>query len=153
MLTSQNFNEQIGMSITAAPYVDTNGKTIVAGKEKTRFRLLDGDDRFCVAIQTISTEQFDLLFSLLILVKKITGQVIEIKDKDNNRLLINVNSVAARLHLTYWELLKISFKENSLDKLRQRAKTISLMMKIKEYHPDKIDRDHHDNLLQKTSCM
>lgn len=95
------------------------GRVIAEGKKGTRLKIGD-DPRFHVAVQQIEKNS-SWLKRLAINLKKAFGRYVEIKRGNETPLLVNINSVATRLHLSKTEIRKAAREDHLMEFLEKRA--------------------------------
>lgn len=106
----------------ASASLNHEGGVIAKGKGTTRLKIGD-DPRFHVAVQQIE-KNTGWLERLAINLKKAFGRYVEIKRGIETPLLVNINSVASRLHLSKQEIRKVAREGKFMELLGNRAKEI-----------------------------
>ncbi len=135
----------------AGASLSQNLNIIKAGKMTTRLSLIDDDSRFAIAIKKVKKSKNNIdscsLSQRGILMNEFSARLIE-RDSET-RLYINIVSVTTRLHLSVKEVKAMASDENFLQKLMERAKTISIVCNIQiqsiESHP-KLERGELENI-------
>jgi|GEM_PF-6381708 len=107
---------------TATASISEEGKHIGVGKETTRIKLND-DPRFFIAAKIIRENEFSVSSFFGKMFGR--GRYVEIKNEDGSTLLININSIASRLHLTKKEIASAIGEEDLPKFLHNRAVMIS----------------------------
>lgn len=89
-----SYNEIAGSS------VNSEDNLIKEGKTTTRWKLIPQDSRFNIAVRTNEKGIFRFFTSFINFMGVSLGFYVKVKDEKNNTLLLNIKSVASRLHLT-----------------------------------------------------
>ncbi len=126
------------LTSTAGEAIGKKGQQIAAGKRKTRFRVQDSDSRFFV-----SASDNRLINKIILLFDK-HGKNIELKLQDRRAILLNINSLSDRLHVSRKKILKaaaegkledlILARTNRAQKIVEKSELVS-----KELDPQSID--------------
>jgi len=106
----------------ASQSFDADANLIKAGKKRDRIQLVKDDDRFFIGAKIIRENES----SVSSFFGKMFGRYVETKRQDGSRLLININSIASRLHLTKKEIASAIERGEDIPKfLQNRAAMIS----------------------------
>jgi Protein kinase domain len=109
-----DFNSHI-IQAKADSSIDREGGKTVAGKSIKRLKLSDNDSRLFIAAKII-TKNSHLIERLEAYLGKALGFYVEVKKENDSTLLLNINSLANRLHWSKDSIQKAA-KEGNLDKL------------------------------------
>ncbi len=112
----------------ASSSINQYNQIIGNGANTTRFCLLNDDDRFFIAINIINDSNNNLVDKAVIFFQEWLGLIVEIKSNNSDRLFINVNSVASRLHYTYDEVAQIAKKQNVIELLKAKANEVKTLI-------------------------
>lgn len=108
--------------------------------ERSHLSLLDNDDRFSITVRKIKRingiQQWPVryLSGMVVGLEMAAGRIVEIRSQGNSdRLFINIENVASRLYLAHSEIYAMAQRENCLQSLKDRAKTVAIALKIQEH--------------------
>jgi serine/threonine protein kinase len=138
------FDPKILNKQKSSPSLNIESEKISKGKSKTRVRFTQtNDSSFDIAAQVIAKNCFGKIYASLATSSR---KFIAVKVGDK-KVILNINSLASRSHLTKKEVIKIAKGKNALQTL---AKEIELTQKVIENHSnlkglldDSIDKNMH----------
>lgn len=126
---------------------DQNNQPIKMGRKKTRFSLCSQakDPKFSVAGKIIAS--WNLIDQLYRLISKLLGYHIEVKSEQGQIVLLNINSIASRLHVDK-EAIKQAAKEGKAEEYLKEISSAERIEKLFKKINSGIAAGMNANLMQ-----
>lgn len=105
--------------------IEKNGQQIVAGKETTRFGVQGSDSSFFISAVVIKAW---LLTNFIAKIITVFGQHIKLNSSSEGTILLNINSLSKRLHMSRKAILAAAAKGNLEELIQNRTNRIQKVL-------------------------